>query len=278
MAGLSGRIVTAFFFVLVMLGGLYGGRIPFILLFTLITAGCVWEYLQLTLDKGRWRAKLRMLIGLLFGVSPFILTSSVQMGWVKSSESFAALMAILIFPLVFTAFIYELFSKSPRPFANVAYIVLGMVYIGVPFALLDLIAYDGEYFYANIVMGLLLMTWANDTGAYLLGSRFGKHKLFPRVSPNKTIEGFVGGGIVTLLLAVGLGFLFEELGRFDWLVLALIVVIFGTLGDLIESMLKRSRQVKDSGTLLPGHGGLLDRFDGFIFLLPFAAAYILIFR
>ncbi|MCB0706314.1 MAG: phosphatidate cytidylyltransferase [Saprospiraceae bacterium] len=277
-AGLYGRITTAIIFVIVMLGGLYGGRHSFTLLFCLITAGCIWEYLHLTLDKGRWRDRLRILIGLVFGISPFVITTILQLGWVQSSGGFIALISILFFPLIFLAFIYELFSGSPQPFANVAYIVLGMIYIGVPFAILPLIAFEGDHFYANIVMGLLLMTWSNDTGAYLLGSRFGKHKLLPRISPNKTVEGFLGGVIVTLILAIGLGFWFKELSRLDWMVLATIVVLFGSLGDLVESMLKRSRDVKDSGKILPGHGGLLDRFDGFIFVLPFAAAYLLLIR
>jgi len=150
-----------------------------------------------------------------------------------------------------------------------------MVYIGTPFALVDFIAFDGEHFFANTVFGLLLLTWINDTAAYLVGSQIGKNKLFPRISPKKTWEGSIGGGVFTLILAASLSWLFEEQSMIEWIILGGIVIIFGSIGDLIESMLKRSYKVKDSGTLLPGHGGFLDRFDAFIFLVPFASAYLL---
>ena len=122
------------------------------------------------------------------------------------------------------------------------------------------------------------MTWANDVGAYFVGSKFGKTKLFPRISPKKTWEGSFGGVMMTFLTGWLLSLYIIELNLKDWLILALIVSIFGSIGDLVESMLKRSVGVKDSGTILPGHGGFLDRFDAFIFLLPFAACYLLWLR
>ena len=122
------------------------------------------------------------------------------------------------------------------------------------------------------------MTWMNDTAAYIVGSQIGKTPLFPRISPKKTWEGTLGGLAGTLILAFLLNEYFEELILRDWLILAILVGLFGSLGDLVESMLKRSFAIKDSGRLLPGHGGFLDRFDGFIFMLPFAAAYIVWLR
>lgn len=258
-----------------MMGGLYGGRYSFVLLFALITALCLWEFLTLVLTRLRKRDYIRMYLGVTFGLTPFVLATVLQLGFVREIDTFVAFTALLFFPFIFLAFIYELFAASDRPFMNVAFLVLGMVYIGAPFAMLDFIAFDGTYFYANTVLGLLLMTWANDTGAYLIGSKFGKHKLYPRVSPGKTWEGTFGGFFVTIALAFILSVTFDELRLIDWLVLSFIVAIFGTTGDLVESMFKRGIGVKDSGSILPGHGGLLDRFDGFIFLLPFAAAYIL---
>lgn len=266
---------TAIIFVLVMLGGLYGGRYSFVLLFAIITGMCLWEFLNLVLTRLRKRDSIRMFLGVAFGLTPFVLATVLQLGVVRQIDTFVAFTALLFFPFVFLAFIYELFAASDRPFMNVAFLVLGMVYIGAPFAMLDFIAFDGTYFYANTVFGLLLMTWANDTGAYLVGSKLGRNKLYPRVSPGKTWEGTIGGFVVTVGIAFLLGATVDELRLVDWLVLSVIVGVFGTMGDLVESMFKRGIGVKDSGDILPGHGGLLDRFDAFIFLLPFAAAYIL---
>ncbi|MCB0675374.1 MAG: phosphatidate cytidylyltransferase, partial [Saprospiraceae bacterium] len=171
-------------------------------------------------------------------------------------------------------FILELFAAAPRPFDNVARLALVIAYIGLPIALLDWIAFRGGSYDLTLPLGLLLLTWISDTAAYLVGSRFGRRLLFPRISPKKTWEGTVGGGLLTIGLSLLFAELLGELSSGQWAVLALLVVIFGSLGDLVESMLKRSRGVKDSGTLLPGHGGVLDRFDAFIFLLPWAAAYL----
>ncbi len=275
MNGLLRRGATALIFVAVMLGGIYGGRHAFVLLFALITGLCLWEYFNIVLSRNQPRSMLRRWLGLALGMVPYLLASVVQLNLVQQKESFIAIASLLFFPVIFSAFIYELYSRSEQPFANVAFIVLGMAYIGVPFALLEFIAFDDGRFYANTVFGLLAMTWVNDTGAYMVGSRFGKTPLFPRISPKKTWEGAAGAALATFLVALLVYKLFGGLRLMDWLVLAAIVALFGSLGDLVESMLKRSAQVKDSGSILPGHGGLLDRFDGFIFLLPFATAYIL---
>ncbi len=279
MKGLIRRISTALLFVIVMLGGLYAGHYSFVILFGLITAICLWEFYGLVLARHNRYDRIRMALGVVMGLIPFLWASLIQLGIIRDRETFVALSALLLFPLLFLAFIYELYSGSRHPFTNVAYLILGAVYIGIPFSLLDFIAFDDQhYFYADTVFGLLLLTWTNDTGAYLVGSRIGKTPLFPRVSPNKTWEGFSGGVLITMLVAGMLVFVFDELSFVNWLILGLIVVTFGSIGDLVESMLKRSVHVKDSGRLLPGHGGLLDRFDGFIFLLPYAAAYLLWIR
>jgi len=278
MRGLLQRISTAFIFIIVMLGGLYGGRYSFVVLFAIITAICLWEYLGMVLKHGKKRDSVRMFLGVAFGLTPFLLASILHLGKIRSEQQFVIFSSISFFPFIFMAFIYELFTKSENPFRNVAFIVLGMFYIGTPFVLLDFIAFAGEKFNTNIIFGLFLMNWSNDTGAYLIGSKFGKRLLFQRISPKKTWEGFVGGILVTFLITLLLNAFFDELPVWDWFALMSIVVVFGSFGDLVESMLKRSVGVKDSGNLLPGHGGLLDRFDAFIFLLPFAAAYLLCIR
>ena len=257
-----------------------GGRYTFIALFAVITALCLWEYLCMMLTKYTKRDFYRMLIGVAFGLTPFVFATILHLrpAITQSNDQFVIVTAILFSPLVFLAFVYELFSGSKTPFQNVGFIVLGMIYIGAPFALLDFIAFKEGEFNALIVFGLLLLTWMNDTGAYVVGSRIGKTPLALRISPKKTWEGTLGGIATTFLVAFLYSYFTHELRLTDWMVLALIVSVFGSLGDLVESMLKRSVGVKDSGNLLPGHGGVLDRFDGFIFLLPFAAAYLLWIR
>lgn len=278
MKGLWRRLTTAVIFVVVMLAGLFTGPYTFSLLFFFIAAACLWEFLSMTLDLHTRRDKYRKIFGLILGLIPFALTTILQVGRVSEPETFIQISSLLFSPLVFTIFIYELYSGSKEPFTNISFMILGLFYIGIPFAMLDFIAFDGDTFYYRVVLGLLVLTWVNDTGAYLVGSQIGKTPLFPRVSPNKTWEGSIGGVVTTLVFGGLLGLFFTEIAFRHWLVLAAIVAVFGSLGDLVESMLKRSVGVKDSGSLLPGHGGVLDRFDAFIFVVPFAAAYILYIR
>lgn len=271
------RVLTAIVFVAVMLGGVFTHPYTFVLLFGLITGLSVWEYLNLALAETKSRKdNYRKFLGLILGITPFLLVALHQLGFVTHIEKFPWYATFLLFPLMFLAFVYELYTASEKPFANIGILLLGMVYIGIPFALLLLIGFLRGQFSPNIIFGLLALTWMNDTGAYLVGSQIGKNKLFPRISPGKTWEGSIGGVIVTFIVAYLLSMLFNDLRLTDWLCLAAIVALFGSIGDLVESMLKRSLNIKDSGTLLPGHGGILDRFDAFIFILPFAAAYLLL--
>ncbi len=269
--------MTAALFVVVMLTGLFVGKMSFILLFAIITTLCLWEFLNLVLHHHTKRDWIRIFIGVIFGLSPFVLASVMHMA-IVSNDRFVIVTSVLFFPLIFMAFIYELFTGSEKPFQNVAFMVLGMVYIGAPFSLLNFIAFNGDDFNVWPIFGLLLLTWMNDTGAYIIGSKFGKTPLLPRISPKKTWEGTLGGVAVTFMVGYAFCIATGELRLQDWMILSAIVAVFGSIGDLIESMLKRSINIKDSGTLLPGHGGMLDRFDAFIFLLPFAAAYLLYIR
>jgi len=136
--------------------------------------------------------------------------------------------------------------------------------------------FEGNFSY-EIPLWVLFLIWANDTGAYLFGITMGKHRLFERISPKKSWEGFAGGVIVSLTFAYLMSNLFDQISVEHWLVVALLVVVFGTFGDLVESMLKRSKGVKDSGTILPGHGGVLDRFDALFLAIPMIYAYLRLF-
>ena len=157
---------------------------------------------------------------------------------------------------------------------------MAVAYIAVPFGLMmyffNPVVLSGPFHY-GIVLGFLVILWLNDTGAYFVGSLIGKHKLFERISPGKTWEGSFGGVLFALLTAWGISFIFRQLNVTQWMTLAIIIVISGTLGDLVESMLKRSLGIKDSGNILPGHGGLLDRFDAVLLSAPFVFVYLAFF-
>jgi phosphatidate cytidylyltransferase len=174
--------------------------------------------------------------------------------------------------IVFFIKLYK-FSDN-KPFTSIAYTFLGIIYVVIPFSLLHVIAFlDGRYNH-EIVIGILLLTWASDTGGYFAGTRFGRTKLFERISPMKSWEGFLGGFTFTVLIAVLASMAFPVLPWWKWLGCGIITSIAGTYGDLVESLFKRSIQIKDSGSMLPGHGGFLDRFDAMLLSLPFVAAFL----
>ncbi len=175
-----------------------------------------------------------------------------------------------IFPVVSLIYFIKLYKRDEEnPFTNIGFTFLGILYIAVPFALLNIIAFsNGEYSYQFIV-GPLFLLWASDTGAYFAGVNFGKTKLFERVSPKKSWEGSMGGAITSVLMAYVLSMYFLDMMLWQWMVVAGIIIIAGTYGDLVESLFKRSMEIKDSGTKLPGHGGFLDRFDGLLLSVPF---------
>lgn len=251
-----------------MLGGVFGGAGAFVLLFALITAGCLWELMGLLFAAEGNHLFWRKVLGTASGILPFLSCGGSVLGfWPGGSGQVFAVVALA---LVFGLFILELFLRSQQPFANIGHYLLGLAYVGVPFALLVWIAFGNGDYAPMRVFGLLLLTWTNDTLAYVVGSRIGKRPFFSRISPKKTWEGTLGGMVFTVLIALLLAQWVLDYSAGEWLLLAGCVAVFGTVGDLVESMLKRSIQIKDSGSLLPGHGGLLDRFDSFIFVLPFA--------
>jgi phosphatidate cytidylyltransferase len=174
-------------------------------------------------------------------------------------------------------FVFELYRKKNKPFQNIALTFLGIIYIALPFSLLYLMGFK-EYtvtgFKPKIILGFFFLLWTSDTGAYLVGMTLGRHPFFPRISPKKSWEGFIGGVVLTLLIAWVISNYFTFLSTYDWLIIGLIIAVTGAIGDLIESLLKRSLNVKDSGNILPGHGGILDRFDSVIFAAPLVFVYL----
>lgn len=274
MSGLRKRVFTSVFFVLAMAGGVFGGPYTFIVLFGFIQFLCSWEFYQMVLPHERRMDFLRFGLAMLLSLTPSLFAIFYYQFGPEFSSLWYWHMAWVFFLIFLLFMMLELFLESNRPFVNLAFILLGIVYIGMPFAFLQFIAFESGTYAMLTIFGLLLMNWLNDTTAYLLGSRFGRHKIHPRVSPGKTWEGTLSGIGVTLLVGLLCWGLFGVYKWYQWEIMALLVSTLGFLGDLVESMLKRNMGTKDSGIMLPGHGGMLDRFDGFIFMLPFVAAYL----
>lgn len=211
--------------------------------------------------------------GTLCGVAIFVLSFFIEKGAISYRFYF------LIFPIVSCVYMIKLYKKFERkPFTNIAFTFLGIVYVAIPFALLNVAVFDDSHSYNfEIMVGCLFILWASDTGAYFAGTFLGKRKLFERISPKKSWEGFFGGALLALIFAYGMSVYLNTLSLLQWMIIAVIIIIGGTFGDLVESLLKRSIEIKDSGTSIPGHGGFLDRFDGLLISAPFIVAYLEIF-
>jgi phosphatidate cytidylyltransferase len=263
------RALTGFIFVVVLGAAILIHPVTYFLLFGIITAVGMFEFYRLFGDSGPVRANRTL--GILAGLVFYIITCLFASGFVSELAYF------FIIPFLSFIFIHEMYRKLDNPFPNIGLTILGMLYITIPFSLLVLNGFSSYSFTgynAQLVLGFFFLQWASDTGAYLVGISIGRHPLFPRVSPKKSWEGFVGGVIITQAIAVVISIYFTVLPRFDWIIIATIISIFGVLGDLVESLLKRSLHVKDSGTILPGHGGILDRFDSVIFSAPIVFLYL----
>ena len=179
--------------------------------------------------------------------------------------------------LILSLFAYELFQNRPHPFHNIAFTLLGIVYVAIPFSSIAYLvtSQDSTTMSGNLVMALFIFIWSHDSFSYIWGVSIGKHPLFPKISPKKTIEGFIGGFVSTLIIAIAIAHFFPaNLSTLQWIGAAVVIVCCATLGDLVESQLKRYIGIKDSGTVLPGHGGFLDRFDSVIFSIPAFFAYL----
>jgi len=239
-------------------------------------AGTQIEYYKMIRSTG---IRPQAVAGIIAGLLLYVISTMVAAGWLPGSAF------LILIPVVSAVMIIELFRKVERPFDSLAHTFFSILYTAVPFSMFPFTAFShtglepliqmkGVEFSPGIPVGFFLLLWTNDTGAYLAGSLIGKHRLFERISPKKSWEGFFGGLILTLLVAL----LFSGwLGVADaggWMIIAVIISIAGTAGDLIESMLKRSLGLKDSGTVMPGHGGFLDRFDSVVVSFPLVYLYI----
>ncbi len=261
------RAITGAIFVAVMVASTLFGPYLYSIFFTLLSAWCLYEFYGIVSSEERVPNKP---LGIILAVTGFAVGAMVAMNLLEPKFLW------LITPLVGLTYIISLFQKRSFPFNDIAYTFLGICYVTFPFFLFAKLGFINGVYNHYIPLGFLILLWTNDTGAYLAGRSFGKHKLFERISPKKTWEGFFGGFILAIVVAVNLEKYFGSLPLWQWIIVAMIISIVGTLGDLVESMLKRSLHVKDSGSILPGHGGFLDRFDGLLLAAPIVYVFLIL--
>jgi phosphatidate cytidylyltransferase len=278
------RALTAVVFGAVVIFGILISPLTYSVLMSVILIGSILEFYRICKPMFKKdKIHLTLYRNLVLAVSIFASLISYLVSFHKISHNWMFSIPLLVASIFYT----ELVLRSRRPFRSIGVNLLALYYIAMPLALTYFLAFEKGQFSGAILLGVLFIIWANDSGAYLIGSLIGKNKLIPHVSPNKTIEGFLGGGVFCFLVAyLNIGFFsniswlhsFQFIQPMVWYMIAGIVFVFATMGDLVESLLKRSLDIKDSGNILPGHGGFLDRFDAFLFVLPFVVAIIKIFN
>lgn len=273
------RTLTGAWIVIFILGGFGLHPVSFILSGLVLVIATQYEYHQIVRNAG---IKTQVIPALVTGVASYILSTLVAAG-ILGAE-----MILLVIPMLTVMLITELYRKEERPFDSVAHSVFAVVYTALPFSLFPFTAFgqsgpgaligSGDItFSPALVIGFFILVWANDTGAYLAGISFGRHKLFERISPKKTWEGFAGGLVVAVAAGLLLSGWHGTHGKAGWVAMAVIVSVAGTYGDLVESLLKRSAGIKDSGSVMPGHGGFLDRFDSTLTAFPLVFLFLVLF-
>jgi len=264
LTNLQQRLIVGFVGAVAIISGVYINQWSYFLLFFAICYFSLNEFHGLINVSG---VSTNKLYGITLGLMLFTISFFVVTGYFTSSAYFYFMV------VVFILFLLELFQNNLKPFERTAYALLAVVYTALPYTLLNYAVFKSGSYNYKIIAGIFLLLWANDTGGYFGGKFFGKHKLYERISPKKTWEGSIAGLILSLSIAYGLFLVFGEFSLPFWLGLSAIIVVAGSLGDLVESQLKRSLSIKDSGSSIPGHGGFLDRFDGLIVSLPFVVIY-----
>ena len=272
------RAVSGVIFVAIMVFGLAFNAMAMMFLFSIITGMTVWEYTGLVNE--RKGVSVNRFITTAAGVYLFLAVAGFCSGVTPPTVVIPYLLTIVYL------FISELYLKQEDPINDWAYTMLSQMYIALPFATINMLAFkssadDGTVYFDRILpLCIFVFLWLNDTGAYCFGSLLGRHKLFPRISPGKSWEGSIGGALLVMVVAAIGGYYLcrNYCGVMssvpEWIGLAVVVVVFGTWGDLVESLFKRTLGIKDSGNVLPGHGGMLDRFDSSLMAIPAAVNYI----
>lgn len=268
-SNLTQRIITGLLGSAGIIAGICYSEWTYMLIFLIICLFSLLEFYKLAGLDGLVPQKV---FGTICGVFVFVLSFLIEKNEIPSR------FYVLIFPLISFVYLIKLYKKFERkPFTNIAFTFLGIFYVAVPISLLNVAAFEDGVYHYEIIFGCLFILWASDTGAYFAGTFFGKRKLFERISPKKSWEGFFGGAVLALIFALIMAHFFSILTQLQWIIVGIIIIVGGTFGDLVESLLKRSIEIKDSGNSLPGHGGFLDRFDGLFISAPFIVTYLEIF-
>lgn len=262
------RLSSGLIYVILILGSILIGPIAFGLLFFILLIICLLELYDVMKISGNNPDRNTFLI-----IGQIVYVLNLLIIW----NYFPIKFLVLNIGLILIPFIIELFRKAKDPVQNLGLYLFGIFYVVMPFIVLNALFYpDLEIKSASyiILLGLFILMWVNDTFAYLTGMRLGKHKFFERISPKKTWEGTIGGAVFTMVAAYVFSYFINDFTNLEWMGLGLVIVIFGTFGDLIESMIKRTYGIKDSGKIMPGHGGILDRLDSILIASPFVLLYV----
>lgn len=257
------RAISGVLLVVITVGAIMFSQWSMLALALLVSVGSMTEFYKLTAFKEIVPSKLYAIFA---GIGVVVLSFLVAAGII------AADYLLLLLPLFAVLFVSELYRNKKYPLENIAVSLMGVIYIAVPMALFACLGFIGtgeygiySYFYP---LGYIVLIWVNDVGAYLVGMTIGKHRLFERVSPKKSWEGFWGGVLLTVAAGWVIGNLTQS-NIHEWLLIGLVVSLSAVAGDLVESLFKRAANLKDSGSIIPGHGGFLDRFDALFISLPF---------
>jgi phosphatidate cytidylyltransferase len=267
MNNLTKRILSGIVYISVLIFAILFSKITFLSLFFILMMLCLYEFTKMI--------QLKSVFPFFIGFLAYVFGNILNVEDVPSNSIFVYV-GVLLFLCIFSSFVWILFAKKEEIINHLGKIFLSVIYIIIPFILMAQIPFlDNDFKYASsAILGVFILIWTNDTFAFLVGKNIGRTKLLKHISPNKTVEGFIGGMVACFGTGYIIALYFTELSIIQWIVISGLVSVFGVLGDLIESMFKRQAGLKDSSNLIPGHGGFLDRFDSVIFAAPFIFIYL----